>query len=88
MALAILQEVSGAMATEIVEAAQFTLPIADDEDPPAHDLGGDVVARVGQGCRRSDELPFAGEDRLALALEHIGAVIPLGGQAEVGAGFQ
>src|ERR1019366_7163285 len=88
MALAIVQEMSCAMAAEIMETAQLAFPIANDENAPAHDLRGDVVPGMGKRGQRSDELPLAGEDRLAFALEDIRAVIPLGRQAEVGGGLE
>ena len=88
MSLAILQEMPGAVAAEIVEAAQFAIPIADHEDPPAHDLACDVIAWGGDRRSRAQELPFPGEDRLAFALEDIGTVIPIGRQPKDGRRLQ
>ena len=84
MARAVIHEMPGTVAAEIVEAPQGPLAIADDEDAPARDLGGDVIAGIRQLRDRPQELPFPGKDLAPLALEDVGPVIPAGGDGELG----
>src|SRR6516165_7404951 len=83
MPVPVIEEMAGAMAAEIVVAAKLALAVADDEDAPAGDLHGEIVAGVGEVRDRPDELPFPGEDAAPFALEDLGRVLPGGGKGEL-----
>src|SRR5690242_10772044 len=83
MAVAVIEEMPGAVAAEIVIAAELALAVADDEDAPARDLHREIVAGAGQQRDRADELPLAGEDLAPFALEDLWPVIPAGGKGEL-----
>jgi hypothetical protein len=70
----------GAMAADVVEAAQIAVEPVRDQDWLVEDGRGLQVAHARQLIRAGDQLPGAGEDALALALED--------GVVQVGTGRQ
>src|ERR1700743_1551170 len=66
------------MAADIVEAAQYTRPVADDEDRPAGDLRRQVASRVRQLVDAAHHLPFAGKDGTAFLLPDALIAVPSG----------
>ena len=68
----LLQQLRAAVAADITEGAEFTVTAADGENLDAGDVGGNILAALGNLGRGTKHLPGLGEDLVALARQHGG----------------
>ena len=76
-------ERAGTVRAQVVEGAQGAVVVTTDEDGPAGEVLGDVVARVAQLMVVGDMHPVAAEDRPTLPLPDVGVVVPACGEGDV-----
>ena len=69
----------GAVATDVEEAPECPLLVADEEDRLAGDGGGDERARPGELVGPSHQVPALAEDRPPLPLGQLRAPVPATG---------
>ena len=78
MALAVPHDRAGTVRAHVVEPDERAVLVAANEDRPAGQVLGDVVARAAQLVLVGDVHPRRPEDRPTLPLEHGGLGVPAG----------
>src|SRR6185295_17651011 len=76
LAAALAQDLRGAVAADIVKAAQGPVLAADDEDRPAGDILRVIRSWLAHARFMPEQQPFIEEDRLALGFIYGRVVVP------------